>query len=104
MKSNGRISSVLIYMCKMPLTFQSDANKEEEKKPPQKKKKKPRTRLEKILMPLNANCGDVNTGWGSILVMLFFILMFVLFLAIILEIYNSSIILANVDIDWEDYI
>ena len=64
------------------------------------KKIKPRTRLEQMLMPFNKDCGEVDSGWGAIPVMIFFIIMFVLFLVILLQIYNSSIILTDVDIDW----
>ena len=55
-------------------------------------------------MQFNKDCGEVDSGWGAIPVMVFAIVMFVLFLVILLQIYNSSIILANVDIDWSDLV
>ena len=59
-----------------------------------------RTRLGEILRPLNAEYGKVAPGWGTTPVMGFFMAMFLLFLVIILQIYNSSIIHENVDVDW----
>ena len=59
-----------------------------------------RTRLGEILRPLNAEYGKVAPGWVTTPVMGFFMAMFLLFLVIILQIYNSSIILENVDVDW----
>ena len=58
-----------------------------------------RTRLGEILRPLNAEYGKVAPGLGTTPVMGFFMAMFLLFLVIILQIYNSSIILENVDVD-----
>jgi photosystem II PsbH protein len=61
-----------------------------------------RTRLGEILRPLNAECGKVALGWGTTPIMAITILAFLVFLLIILEIYNSSLILNNLDVTWTD--
>jgi len=59
-----------------------------------------RTRLSEILRPLNSEYGKVAPGWGTAPIMAFVMALFLVFLLIILQIYNSSLIIENVDVDW----
>ncbi|GAA6616678.1 photosystem II reaction center phosphoprotein PsbH [Scytonema sp. NUACC26] len=59
-----------------------------------------RTRLGDILRPLNAEYGKVAPGWGTTPLMAVFIGLFFVFLLIILQLYNKSIMIQDVNVDW----
>jgi photosystem II PsbH protein len=62
-----------------------------------------RTRLGDILYPLNKDYGAVGLEWGTTGIMGVVMALLLVFLLILIELYNSSLLLSGVNVDWMNF-
>jgi photosystem II PsbH protein len=56
--------------------------------------------IQYILKKLNSDAGMVVPGWGTTPLMAVLMVLFFLFLLIIVQLFNASILLEGIDVDW----
>lgn len=54
------------------------------------------------LRRLNAEAGRVSPGWGTAPIMGVMLIMLLLFILTILQLYNGTILVEGVNLDWQD--
>lgn len=63
-----------------------------------------KTKISPLLKPLNKDVGLVVLGWGTTPLMVVILALFLVFLLILVNIYNTSLVLEGLDVDWQEFI